>query len=77
MSISNEAREMKLVRVSGGHVVQTPGEARPYKVVLNYEHTQSTSEHPVDTMREGEALIRHRSPRPDKVSRLREFSAPM
>lgn len=44
-----------------GHVVQTPGETFPYKVVLVREGNQ-VSEHPVSTIREGEALIRERLP---------------
>ena len=47
--------------VIDGHIVQTPGENFPYKVVLVREGNQ-ISEHPVSSMREGEALIRERLP---------------
>ncbi len=39
-----------------GRVVITPGQSTPYKVVL--EHERGTTEHPVQTVAEGEALIR-------------------
>jgi hypothetical protein len=40
-----------------GWVVQTLTREKPYKVVLEHEGAADT-EHPVSTMREGEALIR-------------------
>ncbi|MEA2998912.1 MAG: hypothetical protein QOH04_3252 [Sphingomonadales bacterium] len=43
--------------VTGGRVVVTPGEAQPYKVVLEHEQTNDT-EHPVATVSEGEVYIR-------------------
>jgi hypothetical protein len=46
-----------------GHIVRTPGEKLPYKVVLLREGNQ-VSEHPVASIREGEALIRDRLPQP-------------
>ena len=47
--------------VTGGRVVVTPGEAQPYKVVLEHERTSDT-EHAVATMREGEAFMRSEMP---------------
>lgn len=44
-------------------VVLTPGEAKPYKVVLERE-TKGHAEYPVSTIREGEALIRDNLPTP-------------
>jgi hypothetical protein len=49
--------------VTGGRVVVTPGEALPYKVVLEHEQTNDT-EHPVSTVSEGELYIRSRRPLP-------------
>jgi hypothetical protein len=49
--------------VTGGRVVVTPGEAQPYKVVLEHEKTNDT-EHPVATVSEGELYIRSRRPLP-------------
>ncbi len=45
--------------VKGGCIVLTPDAEKPYKVVLQH-HPSGTSEHPVSTVREGEALIRER-----------------
>jgi hypothetical protein len=56
---------------TGGRVVRTPHEAHPYKVVLQHEHAQD-SEHPVATMREGEALIRAESPKPPRADVSRD-----
>jgi hypothetical protein len=47
--------------VTGGRLVVTPGEARPYKVVLEHEPGGDT-EHPVGTVREGELYIRSKRP---------------
>lgn len=48
---------VKPADTASGRVVITPGEQQPYKVVFQLgDHT--LSEHPVPTMREGEALIR-------------------
>ncbi|MEA3051440.1 MAG: hypothetical protein QOG72_343 [Sphingomonadales bacterium] len=49
--------------VTGGRVVVTPGEAQPYKVVLEHERTNDT-EHPVATVSEGELYIRSKRPFP-------------
>jgi hypothetical protein len=49
--------------VTGGRVVVTPGEAQPYKVVLEHEQANDT-EHPVATVSEGEIYIRSKRPRP-------------
>jgi hypothetical protein len=47
--------------VRNGRVVLTVGADKPYKVV--FEHVPAgSSEHPVATVREGEALIRERLP---------------
>jgi hypothetical protein len=46
-----------------GRVVQTPTKEKPYKVVLEHGDSADT-EHPVSTMREGEALIRLETPAP-------------
>ena len=40
-----------------GRVVRTPGDSRPYKVIFSAEQVL-ISEHPVSSVREGEALIR-------------------
>lgn len=45
--------------VKGARVVRTPGEEKPYKVILD-DDEQGRSEHPVSTVREGEALIREK-----------------
>jgi len=44
-------------------VVKTPGKPHPYKVVLENDDAGKT-EQPVSTVREGEALIRKKSPPP-------------
>ena len=56
---------------SRGRIVQTPRSEKPYKVVLEHEERGDT-EHPVSTMREGEALIRQETPRPAKPDTSRE-----
>jgi hypothetical protein len=53
------------MKAVGGNIVLTPGEAQPYKVVLEY-HPFATTEHPVATVREGEALIRRALPKPKR-----------
>lgn len=60
------------MRVKGGHLVLTRGAALPYKVVLDYEWDQH-SEHPVATIREGEAFIRMRlsPPSPEEIEKMR------
>ena len=45
--------------VSSGRIVITRGAEKPYKVILEHEPS-GTSEHPVSTIAEGEALIRQR-----------------
>jgi hypothetical protein len=42
---------------ASGHVVITPGEEHPYKVVFKLGE-RVLSEHPVPTVREGEVMIR-------------------
>lgn len=56
-----------------GRVVLTPDEDHPYKVVLEHEGDQF-SEHPVQSVREGEELIRQRSGAKPKPDRLREWN---
>ena len=48
-----------------GHIVQTPGQSKPYKVVLEHEGASDT-QRPVASMREGEALIKDETPTPPK-----------
>jgi hypothetical protein len=49
-----------------GHIVLTPKKGKPYKVVLEHEQGENT-EHPVSTMREGEAFIsEHTPPAPER-----------
>ena len=60
------------MRVQRGHVVLTRGQEHLYKVILEYEWGDH-SEHPVDSIREGEALIRSRvcPPLKAEVEKLR------
>ena len=58
-----------------GRVVQTPSDAKPYKVVLEREHA-ADSEHPVSTIREGEDMIRHETPTPPKRDTSRDQPKP-
>ncbi len=60
------------MRVTRGRIVITPGQKQPYKVVLEHECGQLT-EHSVDTMRQGEDLIRLRlsPPLPALLEKLR------
>ena len=46
---------------TGGRVVVTPKADQPYKVVLEHSGDVPDSEHPVSTMRAGEAMIRRES----------------
>lgn len=46
-----------------GRIVKTPTKKKPYKVVLEHEGGFAT-ERGVDTMREGEAIIREETPTP-------------
>ena len=50
------------ISATRGRIVQTPGKEKPYKVVLEHEEGGAT-EHPVSTMKEGEALIKRKTPR--------------
>jgi hypothetical protein len=43
--------------IKGARVVRTQGGETPYKVILE-DDEQGRTEHPVSTVREGEALIR-------------------
>ena len=54
-----------------GRVVQTRGDKKPYKVVLEHEDGEDT-EHAVTTMREGEALIKAETPKPPKRDKSRD-----
>ena len=56
-----------------GRIVQTPGEDKPYKVVLEHEEGEVT-EHPVATMREGEELIKRHTPTPPKRNKSRDHT---
>jgi hypothetical protein len=60
------------MRTKTGRVVQTPGSAMPYKVVLQDEGG-SSEDHPVATIREGEALMRGwlAPPTPEPPQRVR------
>ena len=55
-----------------GRVVLTPGGEQAYKVVL--EHEDYSSEHPVTSVREGEALIRDKLPKPPKPDKFRHWN---
>ena len=57
----------------GGHVVQTPDEAKPYKVVLDNSQGSKT-EHPVSTIREGEEFIKENSPPPIQPGTMPEWN---
>lgn len=57
-----------------GRVVQTPTKKQPYKVVLEHESSGDT-EQGVETMREGEALIKEETPRPAKRDTSRDRPA--
>jgi hypothetical protein len=60
--------------IKGARVVRTQGEETPYKVILE-DDEEGPTEHPVSTVREGEALIREKygaQPRP--LHYLREWN---
>jgi hypothetical protein len=59
--------------VVGGRVVRTPDGELPYKVILQHEGAAPDSEHPVATVRQGEVLIRHRSPSLPRPESRREY----
>lgn len=61
---------------TSGRIVQTPTKKKPYKVVLRHEGSGDT-EQAVETMREGEALIRDETPAPPKRNTLRDQPAPV
>lgn len=63
------------MRVIGGRIVQAFDGEQPYKVVLDIEDGGS-SEHPVSTIREGEALIRERCS-PASPKRSKPCDAPL
>jgi hypothetical protein len=65
------------MRVTGGRIVQTWGKAQPYKVVLEDEGG-GCIEHPVASVREGEALIRERCspPPPARIKAMRKAPGP-
>jgi hypothetical protein len=56
---------------TSGRIVKTPTKKKPYKVVLNHEGA-ADSEQAVETMREGEALIREETPTPPKPNTSRD-----
>ena len=64
------------MRVQRGHVVLTRGQEHLYKVILEYEWGDH-SEHPVDSIREGEALIRSRVSPPPKAEIQKLRNAPL
>ncbi len=68
-----EANEM----TKRSRVVLTPEAELPYKVVL--EHEGGPTEYPVATVRDGEALIRAKSPPAPfaKIEKLREWNDPV
>ena len=47
--------------IVAGRIVKTPTEPQPYKVILEYDGAQ-TLEYPVASVREGETLIREKTP---------------
>ena len=58
------------VQARAGRVVVTKGSAQPYKVILEHDAGPCT-EHPCDSVREGEAMIRdHRGRRPSAADKL-------
>jgi len=60
--------------VVGGRVVKTPDEEQPYKVVLEHSDGLADSEHPVGSVRDGELLIRRRSPAQPRPETMREWN---
>lgn len=80
---SDPGPAFKPAETASGRVVITPGGPQPYKVVFCLgSHT--LSEHPVPTVREGEALIRRelahiqfavRDERPDPEAPKRKLAA--
>jgi hypothetical protein len=68
-------RKEAAVTANRGHVVQTPGEDEPYKVVLEHEASKDT-EHPVSTVKEGEELIKKETPTPPERDTTHDYPAP-
>jgi hypothetical protein len=64
-----------IMAATRGHIVKTPGKNKPYKAVLEHEQGDNT-EHPVSTIREGEAFIRDETPTPPKRDTSRDRKAP-
>ena len=62
--------------VVGGRVVTTPDGEQPYKVVLEHADGLADSEHPVGSVRDGELLIRRRSPARPRPETMREWNLP-
>ena len=60
--------------VISGRIVQTQTKKKPYKVVLKHEGSLDT-EQDVETMREGEALIREETPTPPERNTSRDRPA--
>lgn len=63
------------VSATRGRIVRTPGKEKPYKAVLEHEEGDA-SEHPVSTIKEGEALIKRKTPRPAKRDTSGDRSGP-
>jgi hypothetical protein len=61
-------KDLTVVR---GHMVRTPTKPKAYKAVLEHAGGPRT-EHPVDSMQEGEALIRGKTPVPAPRNRSRD-----
>ncbi len=61
--------------IIGGRVVKTPSQNKPYKVVLEHDGATPDTEHPVDSIREGETLIREKSPSPPGPELMREWNS--
>ncbi len=57
-----------------GHIVVTPNEAEPYKLVLEHEDG-SVEERPVSSIKEGEAFIRDHIP-PQPPDEAAEWQVP-
>lgn len=57
-----------------GRIVKTPTKGKPYKVVLEHAGSADTDQ-AVETMREGEALIREETPTPPERDTSRDQPA--
>lgn len=60
---------------TSGRIVKTPTKEKPYKVVLEHSGSADTDQG-VETMREGEALIREETPTPAERDTSRDQPAP-